>query len=168
MPPTREFVRCLWGALAERCGPVTNRARQLGLGSHLCDRPSRPGRNDNCGMAHSNSLTERLQLFMEGDPAVTESLLHEVLPRLREIAARELKREHPVAPLSKTELIHELWLSNLSKGGWQIHDQGHFFALASLAMRRILVDLARRRLALRRITSAASLCKRSHARPVLR
>jgi RNA polymerase sigma factor (TIGR02999 family) len=47
-------------------------------------------------------------------------------------------------------LINELWVSNLSKGGWQIRDQGHFYALASLAMRRILVDLARKRLAIRR------------------
>ncbi|HZQ52572.1 MAG TPA: ECF-type sigma factor [Bryobacteraceae bacterium] len=101
-------------------------------------------------MADGTSLTERLQLFMEGNSAITESLLHELLPTLREIAARELKREHSIAPLSKTELIHELWVNNLSKGGWQIHDRGHFFALASLAMRRILVDLARRRLALRR------------------
>jgi RNA polymerase sigma factor (TIGR02999 family) len=38
----------------------------------------------------------------------------------------------------------------MSKGGWEIRDRGHFFALASLAMRRILVDSARKRLALRR------------------
>jgi RNA polymerase sigma factor (TIGR02999 family) len=96
------------------------------------------------------SLTERLQLFMQGDSAVVEALLREVLPKLHQIALRELKRERYVAPLSKTELIHEVWLGSLSKGGWQIRDQGHFYALASLAMRRVLVDLARKRLALRR------------------
>jgi RNA polymerase sigma factor (TIGR02999 family) len=96
------------------------------------------------------SLTERLQLFMQGDSEVVESLLREVLPKLHQIALRELKRERYVAPLSKTELIHEVWLGSLSKGGWQIRDQGHFYALASLAMRRVLVDLARKRLALRR------------------
>ncbi len=96
------------------------------------------------------SLTERLQLFMQGDSAVVEALLHEVLPKLHQIAIRELKRERYVAPLSKTELIHEVWLSNLSRGGWQIRDRGHFYALASLAMRRVLVDLARKRLAVRR------------------
>src|SRR3984957_14281693 len=96
------------------------------------------------------SLTERLQLFMQGDSAVVESLLREVLPKLHQIALRELKRERYVAPLSKTELIHEVWLSSLSKGGWEIRDQGHFYALASLAMRRVLVDLARKRLAVRR------------------
>ena len=101
-------------------------------------------------MAGNASTTERLQLFMQGDAAVADALLREVMPKLREIALRALKRERYVAPLSKTELISELWLTNLSKGGWQIRDQGHFYALASLAMRRILVDMARKRLAARR------------------
>src|SRR5580700_11157118 len=101
-------------------------------------------------MPGNTSLTERLQLFMQGDSAVVEALLREVLPKIHQIALRELKRERYVAPLSKTELIHEVWLSSLSRGGWQIRDQGHFYALASLAMRRVLVDLARKRLALRR------------------
>jgi RNA polymerase sigma factor (TIGR02999 family) len=96
------------------------------------------------------SLTERLNLFMQGNQSVVDALLREVLPKLHEIAVRELKRERYMAPLSKTELIHEVWLTNLSKGGWQIHDQGHFYALASLAMRRVLIDLARKRLAARR------------------
>jgi RNA polymerase sigma factor (TIGR02999 family) len=98
-------------------------------------------------MANTVSLTERLNSYMNGDMAAADALLRELLPKLHEIAVRELKRERYMAPLSKTELIHEVWLSNLSKGGWQIRDQGHFYALASLAMRRVLVDLARRRLA---------------------
>ncbi|HUA59063.1 MAG TPA: ECF-type sigma factor [Verrucomicrobiae bacterium] len=101
-------------------------------------------------MTSDASLTERLNLFLQGNQSAADALLREVLPKLHEIAARELKRERYLAPLSKTELIHEVWLSNLSKGGWQIHDRGHFYALASLAMRRVLVDLARKRLAARR------------------
>lgn len=108
-------------------------------------------------MANSVSLTERLNSFMHGDAAAAEALLREVLPKLHEIAVRELKRERYMAPLSKTELIHEVWLTNLSKGGWQIRDQGHFYALASLAMRRVLVDLARKRLAARRGAGEAPL-----------
>jgi RNA polymerase sigma factor (TIGR02999 family) len=96
------------------------------------------------------SLTERLQLFMKGDSTVVDALLGEVLPQLHEIAIRELKRERYMAPLSKTELIHEVWLRSLSIGGWEIRNQGHFYALISLAMRRVLVDLARKRLAVRR------------------
>jgi hypothetical protein len=87
-------------------------------------------------MANTVSLTERLNSYMNGDMAAADALLRELLPKLHEIAVRELKRERYMAPLSKTELIHEVWLSNLSKGGWQIRDQGHFYALASLAWRR--------------------------------
>lgn len=98
----------------------------------------------------NTSLTEQLQSFMIGDVTVADPLIREVLPKLREIALRELKRERYIAPLTRTELISELWVSNLGKGGWQIENRGHFFALASLAMRRILIDLARKRMATRR------------------
>jgi DNA-directed RNA polymerase specialized sigma24 family protein len=101
-------------------------------------------------VAGDASLTERLQLFMQGDSTVVEALLREVLPKLHEIAVRELGHERYMAPVSKTELIHEVWLSNLAKGGWEIRDRGHFYALMSLAMRHVLVDLARKRLAVRR------------------
>jgi len=87
---------------------------------------------------------------MEGDAAAADALLNEILPKLRDIALRELRRERYIAPISKTELINELWLSNLAKGGWQIRNRGHFYALASMAMRRVLVDMARKRLTLRR------------------
>lgn len=108
-------------------------------------------------MASTASLTVRLKLFMQGDRAVVDSLLQEVLPTLHEIAVRELQRERYMAPVSKTELIQEVWLRNLSRGGWEINDQGHFYALASLAMRRVLVELARKRLAIRRGAGAVPL-----------
>ena len=44
---------------------------------------------------------------MQGDARVVQALLAEVLPKLQEIAIRELKRERYIAPLTKTELIHE-------------------------------------------------------------
>jgi RNA polymerase sigma factor (TIGR02999 family) len=98
-------------------------------------------------MGANASLTERLQMFMQGDVAAADDLLREVMPKLRDIALRQLRLERCVAPFTKTELINELWLTSLSKGGWQIRDQGHFYALASLAMRRVLIGLARKRLA---------------------
>jgi RNA polymerase sigma factor (TIGR02999 family) len=101
-------------------------------------------------MATDDSLTERLQLFMQGDSTVTDALLAEILPRLHSIAARELKRERYMAPLTKTELIHEVWIGSLGRGGWNVRDRGHFYALASMAMRRVLIDVARKRLAERR------------------
>jgi RNA polymerase sigma factor (TIGR02999 family) len=87
---------------------------------------------------------------MCGKASAGEDLLSEILPKLRQIALGALNRERYGAPFSQTELIHELWIGSLAKGGWQIRDRGHFYALASLAMRRILIDFARKRLAQRR------------------
>ena len=101
-------------------------------------------------MVSNVSLTERLQLFMRGDTAAADALVHEILPKLRDIAVRALKRERYIAPLSRTELINELWVRTLWRGGWKIHDRRHFYALASLAMRRVLIEMARERLAQRR------------------
>ena len=95
-------------------------------------------------------LTEQLQRYSGGEPELAEAVLREVLPKLHQIAARELRRERYIAPLSKTELIHEAWIRSLSKGGWKITSRQHFYAIAALAMRRVLVDFARSRLAQRR------------------
>jgi RNA polymerase sigma factor (TIGR02999 family) len=101
-------------------------------------------------MDESSSLTKQLQSFSGGEREVAEAILREVLPTLHQIAVRELRRERYVAPLSPTELINEVWLRSLGKGGWQINSRDHFYAIAALAMRRVLVDLARQRLAKRR------------------
>ena len=96
------------------------------------------------------SLTQQLQSYSGGDREMAEAVLREVLPKLHQIAVRELQRERYVAPLSPTELINEVWLRNLRKGGWQINSREHFYAIAALAMRRVLIDFARNRLAQRR------------------
>lgn len=98
----------------------------------------------------SLSLTEQLRRFSSGEEAVAEAILREVLPKLHAIAVRELSRERFIAPLSPTELINEVWLSSLRKGGWEVKSRQHFYAIACLAMRRVLVDFARNRLAQRR------------------
>jgi len=95
-------------------------------------------------------LTERLRRYSHGDQAIAEGVLREILPTLHQIAVRELRREGHIAPLSPTELINELWLRNLRHGGWQINSREHFYAIAALGMRRVLVDFARQRLAQRR------------------
>ena len=81
------------------------------------------------------------------DREIAEAILREVLPRLHQIAIGHLSRERVVAPLSPTELIHEVWLRSLHQGGWQIRDREHFYSIAAHAMRRVLVDFARNRLA---------------------
>jgi RNA polymerase sigma factor (TIGR02999 family) len=96
------------------------------------------------------SLTEQLRRYSDGEKEVAEAVLREVLPKLHEIAVRELRRERYIAPLSPTELINEVWMRTLNRGGWKITSRQHFYAIAALAMRRVLVDFARARLAQRR------------------
>ena len=96
------------------------------------------------------SLTEQLQAFSRGDREMAEAILREVLPKLHQLAVRHLRRERYLAPVSPTELINEVWLRHMHKGGWHIRSRDHFYAIAGCAMRRVLVDFARTRLALKR------------------
>jgi RNA polymerase sigma factor (TIGR02999 family) len=93
------------------------------------------------------SLTEQLRRFSGGDREIAEVVLAAVIPRLHQIAVGHLRRERHIQPVSPTELINEIWMKSLRKGGWEIRDRDHFFSIAARAMRQVLVDLARRRLA---------------------
>lgn len=95
----------------------------------------------------SSCLTEHLQRYASGDRAMADALFREIWPTLHQLAVRQLSRERYVAPVSPTELINELWLRNLNRGGWNISNRQHFYAIVSIAMRHVLVDLARQRLA---------------------
>lgn len=101
-------------------------------------------------MDAATSLTGRLRLYSGGDRNVADSILREIFPRLREIAARRLSRERFSPPFTPTELIGETWLSSLHRGRWVIANREHFFAIAGLAMEHVLVSMARKRLAQRR------------------
>jgi RNA polymerase sigma factor (TIGR02999 family) len=101
-------------------------------------------------MHASLSLTERLRRYAAGDRNIADAVFREVRPRLREVAFALLQRERFNAPYCPSELINEAWLKSLRHGGWQIHDRGHFYAIAALVMRQVLGDAARNRLAQRR------------------
>lgn len=94
-----------------------------------------------------SSLTELLQRYGSGERDMADGLFREIWPTLRQLALRQLNRERFAAPVSPTELINELWLRNLNRGGWNITSRDHFYAIVSVAIRRVLVDLARQRLA---------------------
>ncbi len=94
-----------------------------------------------------SSVTELLQRYFGGDREAAESLFREIFPTLHRLAVRQLDRERHVTPVSPTELINELWLRILRSGGWNVNNREHFYAIAALAMRRVLIDLARSRLA---------------------
>jgi RNA polymerase sigma factor (TIGR02999 family) len=86
------------------------------------------------------------------EPQSAESLLPQVYAELRRLAARQLQRERKNHSLSPTGLVHEAFLRLQKPGGEQAewNNRGHFFAAAAQAMRRILVDHARKRKAAKR------------------
>lgn len=96
-------------------------------------------------------ITEVLGAIEHGDPHAAEQLLPLVYDELRRLAAQKLAREKPGQTLQATALVHEAYLRLVGAAPEQHWDsRGHFFAAAAEAMRRILVDQARRRQATKR------------------
>lgn len=80
-----------------------------------------------------------------GDPRAAEELLPLVYQELRRLAHARLANETPGQTLQATALVHEAWLRLGSESAQRYNDRQHFFRVAAEAMRRILVDNARRR-----------------------
>ena len=91
-------------------------------------------------------VTNILSQIEGGDPSAAEQLLPLVYAELRKLAAAKLVREKPGQTLQATALVHEAYLRlvNVEKSQ-QWNSRGHFFAAAAEAMRRILVENARRK-----------------------
>lgn len=92
-------------------------------------------------------ITQILSAFERGDPEAAEQLLPLVYDELRKLAASKLRNEQPGQTLDATALVHEAYVRLVNPRqqdvGWQ--GRGHFFAAAAEAMRRILVENARRK-----------------------
>jgi RNA polymerase sigma factor (sigma-70 family) len=116
-----------------------------------------------------SDVSQILAHIESGDPAAAEALLPLVYDELRRLARAKLRQEQPGQTLQATALVHEAYLRLLGPGAgdersevrgqrsggenstpdsW--HSRGHFFAAAAEAMRRILVDAARRKGRLKR------------------
>jgi RNA polymerase sigma factor (TIGR02999 family) len=97
-----------------------------------------------------SELTIILDRLGQGEPQAAGDLLPLVYEELRKLAAVRLAQEWETSTLQPTALVHEAWL-RLTGGGPQVwRNRGHFFAAAAEAMRRILIDHARRKRALKR------------------
>jgi RNA polymerase sigma factor (TIGR02999 family) len=93
-----------------------------------------------------SDVTRILSAIEAGDPHAAERLLPLVYDELRKLAAHWLARERPGQTLQPTALVHEAYLRLLgAEPGRHWTDRGHFFAAAAEAMRRILVEQARRK-----------------------
>jgi RNA polymerase sigma factor (TIGR02999 family) len=93
-----------------------------------------------------NEVTRILSAIGQGNPRAAEQLLPLVYDELRRLASQKLAHEKPGQTLQATALVHEAYLRLLGvEGGQDWNSRGHFFAAAAEAMRRILVDNARRK-----------------------
>jgi RNA polymerase sigma factor (TIGR02999 family) len=92
-------------------------------------------------------VTQILHQIDAGDHSAAEQLLPLVYDELRQLAAQKMVQEKPGQTLQATALVHEAYLRLVALDGSQPHwnSRGHFFAAAAEAMRRILVEQARRK-----------------------
>jgi RNA polymerase sigma factor (TIGR02999 family) len=97
-----------------------------------------------------SDVTHILEALAQGDPTVAEDLLPLVYQELRKLAAQKMAKETPGQTLQPTALVHEAWLRLAGSNRQQWRGRSHFFGAAAEAMRRILIDTARRKSSLKR------------------
>ena len=97
-----------------------------------------------------NDVTRILKAVEEGDQSAGEELFSIVYGELRRLAADQMRREAPGHTLQATALVHEAWLRLIGPNDQQWSNRAHFFGAAAEAMRRVLVDHARRKHRLKR------------------
>jgi RNA polymerase sigma factor (TIGR02999 family) len=108
---------------------------------------SRNVTTDNLGSP--SDVTQVLQRVGQGDSHAAEELLPLVYDELRKLAAHRMGQEMPGHTLQPTALVHEAWLRLTAPENVRWNGRGHFFGAAAEAMRRILVEKARRKRAQR-------------------
>ena len=96
-----------------------------------------------------SDVTRILQSIESGDPNAADQLLPLVYGELRKLAAARLANESPNQTLQPTALVHEAWLRLTGNENVKWNGRAHFFGAAAEAMRRILIDNARRKRARR-------------------
>jgi RNA polymerase sigma factor (TIGR02999 family) len=96
-----------------------------------------------------SDVTRLLQSVESGDARAAEQLLPLVYEELRKLAASKMANEQPNQTLQPTALVHEAWLRLTGNENVKWNGRAHFFGAAAEAMRRILIDNARRKQAAR-------------------
>lgn len=100
--------------------------------------------------ADSENVTRLLQDWSNGNERALEELLPLIYNELRHLAHHFLNRERPGHTLQTTALVHEAYLRLIDQKDARWQNRSHFFAIAAQAMRRILIDSARRHAAIKR------------------
>jgi RNA polymerase sigma factor (TIGR02999 family) len=104
----------------------------------------------NLGSTASGEITGLLAAARQGDGRATHRLMALVYDELRAMARRQLRGRRPGQTITTTALVHEAYLKLVDRESVTWQDRSHFFSVAALAMRHILVDSARRRVAKKR------------------
>jgi RNA polymerase sigma factor (TIGR02999 family) len=111
----------------------------------LCTRnPNSAGENSVSG--NMGDATLLLSAAERGDPKAADQLLELVYEELRRLATSKMAQEAPGQTLQPTALVHEAWLRLVGANNPKFENRAHFFSAAAEAMRRILIDRARRKL----------------------
>ncbi len=97
-----------------------------------------------------SDVTRILDRVQQGDPKAAEELLPLVYEELRRVAANKMANEAPGQTLQPTALVHEAWLRLGGGDAPSFQNRAHFFGAAAEAMRRILIERARRRVSAKR------------------
>ncbi|HUD81981.1 MAG TPA: ECF-type sigma factor [Candidatus Saccharimonadales bacterium] len=97
-----------------------------------------------------SDVTRILEAVARGDQSSADELLPLVYEELRKLAASRMANEPPNQTLQPTALVHEAWLRLAGSNRQQWRGRSHFFGAAAEAMRRILIDKARRKASLKR------------------
>jgi RNA polymerase sigma factor (TIGR02999 family) len=92
-----------------------------------------------------SDVTLILKAVQQGDPKAAEELLPLLYDELRKLAAQKMAHEPPGQTLQPTALVHEAWLRLVGEEDRGFQNRAHFFGAAAEAMRRILVEKARRK-----------------------
>jgi RNA polymerase sigma factor (TIGR02999 family) len=103
-----------------------------------------------CTIGAVSEVTRILDSVAQGDPGAAEKLLPLVYEELRHLAAHKMAGEAPGHTLQPTDLVHEAWMRLTAGKEPHWENRAHFFGAAAEAMRRILVQRARKRTALKR------------------
>jgi RNA polymerase sigma factor (TIGR02999 family) len=101
-----------------------------------------------------SEVTQILQEIRDGSQQGAEQLLSLVYTELKRIAAQKMAGEAPGNTLQPTALVHEAWMRLVGEGEAHFENRAHFFSAAAEAMRRILVESARRKNAAKRGSGA--------------
>lgn len=109
-------------------------------------------------MNDTTDLTELIHRAQAGDAHAVDALFEATYPELRRLARNRLRAGGRHTLLDTTSLVHEWYVRFVQGGRMRLEDRTHFMSYAGRAMRSVIVDFARRRVAARRGWGAARVC----------